>query len=166
LDRLEASSDAETIERVPFSDTADQAIEVARAEDARDLPHLHAMEFEAVEPQVDPHLFRADAVEAHLGDARHALERADDLSLEEVVALAQVALRAQASLDDRTVGLAAVPARADGDVLDVARKLPAHEIELLEDLELGELWVGSPRELEPDGRAFVVAARPHLPQVR
>jgi hypothetical protein len=158
LDRFEAADRPDAGAAPVGTNHPGGEVEVARGENPRDLAQIDPVRLEVGEPQVDPHFLRVDPVEVDRRDAVDPLERPDDLPLEKVVALGQVARGRKAGLEDRRVVLARVPRAADGDVPDRVRQLAADPVEALENLGAREAHLVAPLELEANAPALGVRA--------
>ena len=164
LDRVEASDHANDEASPCVGDLANRLIEVAASNHPSHIRGLHAVLLEGIEMEVDAHLLRENSVQAHLGDTWYAQDRPYHESIEQIVAVAEVDRRAQSSFDDGVVGLLVVPVAADGDILQVLGQVAAYSIDLLPDLDPGQIHVSGPVELQPNLAAVVTCAAPHASQ--
>ena len=133
-------------------------VEVVRIDETANIADADIVRVEGREVEVDPHLARRDALELHLGDAGNPLQRAHDPALDNIVGVFRGVLEAEAPLEDGILGILVIPVVHDGYFLDVLGQVPADAVEFLPDLDLGEMGVGAPFELEANDRAPVLRA--------
>ena len=102
----EAAHCAQRVAGASLGDLAQRHIEVTGAQGGGHVADIQSVELQVGHPQVDAHLARVDPVQPHLGHAGNPLQRLDDAPLEQVVARAQIAPRAEPPLEDRHVRVA------------------------------------------------------------